>query len=415
MKSRIVILLAVMTMMAVPRHLQAQSKYGEDSARCVLNISLFREEVKKKNYEKAYPYWKAVLDSCPMSTKNVFVNGVPILEYKIKQAQAAKDTPLMEKYVQDLFDMLDLRRQCYPADEGYVLGQKGYYLTKFRLKTDYEEAYEDLRKAVALSTSATLTAQVLDTYFKVAEYYMKRKAVNGVMDTTIMINAYDEITEVLDDAVEVREEEFQKVMEKIFLLREQLDSQKIEQNFYDDRYGDLQQDSAKAFVKYNSFQKVANNIDIVFSKYANCEVLTEIYGKKLEQSKDEKLLRQVIKLFNKKECTNNPTYVTAVKEFHQISPTAQTAYYMGVISQKEGAYTEAMDYFNQALSMYQKQSDTIRTYLKIAEVLFGQKQYSAAREYAHKVLRMNPTNAEAYIFIGNLYALSGCNTEIPGA
>ena len=168
-------------------------------------------------------------------------------------------------------------------------------------------------------------------------------------------------------------------------------------------------------MKYNSFQKVANNIDIVFSKYANCEVLTEIYGKKLEQSKDEKLLRQVIKLFNKKECTNNPTYVTAVKEFHQISPTAQTAYYMGVISQKEGAYTEAMDYFNQALSMYQKQSDTIRTYLKIAEVLFGQKQYSAAREYAHKVLRMNPTNAEAYIFIGNLYALSGCSTEIPGA
>ena len=419
MKSKVVILLTGLFVTSLTFGVKAQSKYGVDSASCVVNISMFRDAVKKKNYEEAYPYWKAVLDSCPMSTKNVFVNGVAILDYKIKQAKQNKDSAAMLGYIQDVLDLLRMRIEYYPSDEGYCLGQIGCYLTKYRLKTDYEEAYEDLRKSVALSTPATLTAQVLDTYFKVSEYYMKQKAIESgmyVLDTNIIINAYDEITEVLDGVLDAREEEYQKVIEKIYILREQLDSQVIQMDYFEDRYGDLANDSAKAFVKYNSFQKVANNVDVGFSKYGTCEVLTDIYGKKLEQSKDEKTLRTIIKLFNKKGCTkDNQTYITAVREIHGIAPTAQTAYYMGVISFKDSEYELARNYFNEALEMYTRQSDSIRVYLMMGQVCLQQKQFSSARDYAHKVLRMSPLNAEAYLLIGDAYTYSGCNTDIPGA
>ena len=294
MKRKVVFVLAGLVIASFSYSAKAQSKYGEDSARCVVNVFMFREAVKKKNYEEAYPYWKAVLDSCPMSTKNVFINGATILEYKLKQARQAKDTDMINKYVQDMIDLFELRRKYYPADEGYCLGQIGVYQSMYRLQDEYVEAYNNLKQSVAMSTPATLTAKVLDTYFKVAEYYMKRTAIENkstTYDTNIVINAYDEITDVLDAAVEEREEEFQKVMEKIFLLREQLDSQVIQMDYYEDRYGDLAVDSAKAFTKYNSFMVVSNNIDNSFSKYGSCEVLTDIYGKKLEQSKDEKLLR----------------------------------------------------------------------------------------------------------------------------
>ena len=43
------------------------------------------------------------------------------------------------------------------------------------------------------------------------------------------------------------------------------------------------------------------------------------------------------------------------------------------------------------------------------------KQYSQARECAYKILKKNPTNGRAYILIGDLYAHSGCSTEVPGA
>ena len=67
----------------------AQSKYGKDSVACVQNLSLYRDDYSKKKYDDAYPNWKAVLDNCPMASKNTFVHGPVILEYKIKNAKAA--------------------------------------------------------------------------------------------------------------------------------------------------------------------------------------------------------------------------------------------------------------------------------------------------------------------------------------
>ena len=38
---------------------------GEDSIRCLTNISLFIPYAKVNNFQDAYPYWKIAYDECP--------------------------------------------------------------------------------------------------------------------------------------------------------------------------------------------------------------------------------------------------------------------------------------------------------------------------------------------------------------
>ncbi|MBO7624356.1 MAG: tetratricopeptide repeat protein [Bacteroidales bacterium] len=395
---------------------KAQSKYGADSAACVQNLSLYRDDYNKKKYDDAYPNWRSVVESCPKASKNTFVHGPVILEYKIKNAKAAKDTAAYNSFIQELIDLFELRAKCYPEDEGYCLGQIGFYTMKYR-GAQYEKAYEDLKKSVAMCGSSTPPA-VLNMYIQTAERYMKNKR----LDADVVLNAYDEITEVLDDVLDKSEQDFNSVMQQIYILREQLDSAnrgeidstEMNQAIFEVKYEDLQKDSVKTYKNYSNYTKVAHNIDVVVSKYATCDKLDTIYGKKLAQSSDERLLRQVIKLYNKKNCTS-PIYAKAIKELHKIAPTANTAYYMGAISLQNGSYSEAETYLKEALSLYEKESDIIKTYLMLGGTYRQMKQYSQARECAYKILKMNPTNGPAYILIGDLYAYSGCATDVPGA
>ena len=416
MKSNIQVLWLAGLLMLPVFGAKAQSKYGADSAACVQNLSLYRDDYNKKKYDDAYPNWRSVVESCPKASKNTFVHGPVILEYKIKNAKAAKDTAAYNSFIQELFDLFELRAKCYPEDEGYCLGQIGFYTMKYR-GAQYEKAYEDLKKSVAMCGSSTPPA-VLNMYIQTAERYMKNKR----LDADVVLNAYDEITEVLDDVLDKSEQDFNSVMQQIYILREQLDSAnrgeidttEMNQAIFEVKYEDLQKDSVKTYKNYSNYTKVAHNIDVVVSKYATCDKLDTIYGKKLAQSSDERLLRQVIKLYNKKNCTS-PIYAKAIKELHKIAPTANTAYYMGAISLQNGSYSEAETYLKEALSLYEKESDIIKTYLMLGGTYRQMKQYSQARECAYKILKMNPTNGPAYILIGDLYAYSGCATDVPGA
>ena len=56
------------------------------SDECKVNLSLFTEYAKVKNYADAYEPWMKVYTECPSASKNIYSLGVRILEWKIKQA-----------------------------------------------------------------------------------------------------------------------------------------------------------------------------------------------------------------------------------------------------------------------------------------------------------------------------------------
>ena len=258
-----------------------------------------------------------------MSTKNIFTNGPIILDYMIKKE---KDSLKKAAYIQELFDLYELRIKCYPSDEAYALGQIAVNTMQYRAY-EWEKAYETFNKAIELGKTET-SPQVLDVFFITAERYMNNKG----LTSEVTIDAYDKITDVLDSKLDESEIAFEKAMRKIYDLQEKLDSGQVSKDEYDALYEDCKVDSAKAARTFDLYQRVAKNMDIRFSKYAKCDDLITIYEKKLAQSKDERTLQQIIKFFVKENCTDNEIYDNAVEELHKIKPTARTALAMATIS-----------------------------------------------------------------------------------
>lgn len=54
--------------------------HGEDSVRCVTNLSLYRENVKSKHNDLALGYWRIVFDECPKSSKNIYLDGAKMYQ-----------------------------------------------------------------------------------------------------------------------------------------------------------------------------------------------------------------------------------------------------------------------------------------------------------------------------------------------
>lgn len=384
-------------------------KYGEDSIACLTNISLYREVYRQKNYQEAYPYWKAVVADCPMSTKYIFTEGPVILEALYKEE---KDSAQREQYLKELFDLFDLRIKCYPADEGYTLGRIGVYTANYR-KKEWKEAFEYLDKSIDLEWDKS-SPQVLDIYFKVAEVYMK----NDNLSTDFIMDAYEKVSEVMELMIDKAEMKLDTIMHQVYQLNEDLEEGIINAEEYQATYEGYRKDSTQYANELMQLKNVGNNLDIRFSQLANCDMLKKIYEEKIKTSKDERTLRQIVNFFKKQKCTDNDIYNVAVEELHKIKPTAKTAYDIGdVYYFKKKQYGEALNYYKEAAELYQKDADKIKSYIMQADCHNKLGQHAAAREAANKILRLNPNSGAAYILIGDayLYAVSSCNTDIPGA
>jgi tetratricopeptide (TPR) repeat protein len=288
----------------------------------------------------------------------------------------------------------------------------GVYTAKYR-KEEYKQAYDYLDKSIDLS-GKTSSPQVLDIYFKLAEVYM----INEDISTDFIMEAYDKVSGVMDLIIDDAELRLEEIMHKIYKLNEDLEQQVVDNEKYLADYEKLRKDSAQIANEFTQLKNVQNNMDFLFSKHAKCEMLVQIYGKKLETNKEERILRQIIKFFNKVKCADNDVYYSAVEELHKIRPEANTAYYMGKIYADKKQYTDALEYYKEAAETYIKESQRIDAYLMMTDCYIKLKQYSAAREIANKILRLNPNKGIAYILIGDAYmaSASSCgDVDVPGA
>ena len=402
----------LMTFIPLTKAQNLSKQFGEDSINCRINLSLYRESFKQNNFVEAYPQWKWVKDSCPMASKYIFTNGPVILDYLIKEEEG-KDSVKREEYIQELFDLFDLRIKCHPADEGYVLGRIGVYMMKYR-EPEYKKAREYMEKSIELENTES-SPQVLDLYFKATEIYKQREK----LDIEIMIDAYDKVTEVLDAMLDKAELDVEKIMRQIYNLQENLDSGRISKEDYEVTYADRAKDSVKFGNELKQLRTVSNNMNIRFLNHANCDVLVQVYTKKFETNRqDKRTLMQIIKIFPKVEkCTENNLFISAVEELYKQSPTANLAYFMGNTKYNKKEYRDAITYLEQAVEMFEKESEKIKMYMLMAECYRQLNQYSAARETAYKVLQLNPHSGSVYVFVGIMYmsTASSCGTEVPGA
>src|SRR5690606_14176367 len=102
-------------------------KYGEDSVKCVQNLSLYRDYYKQKMYDDAYKFWRIAYTICPAASEQMYLDGGNLIEYKMKKAESDE---AKKAYLDTLLEVYD-KRIVYFGKEGYILGRKGTDMLRY--------------------------------------------------------------------------------------------------------------------------------------------------------------------------------------------------------------------------------------------------------------------------------------------
>ena len=117
---------------------------------CLMNISLFNESVKNKQYADAYNPWWSVYTTCPNANKVIYTKGLDVVEYMYSQAT---DPAEKDRFRNLALELCDKRIKYFGDDprypKAYILGQKGVeYCKYFPEDETKEKAYPWLKESV---------------------------------------------------------------------------------------------------------------------------------------------------------------------------------------------------------------------------------------------------------------------------
>lgn len=351
------------------------SKYGKDSATCVMNLSLYREFYKQWKSSKyknsaindAIVSWRKAYASCPRASQNIYVDGIKMLKYHIK---VSKDDAEKNAYVDTMLMVYDARIKYFPikhksdkSQVGELLGRKGVDLYKQR-PSAYVQAYEILKRSLDLEKE-NAKGPVCVYYFRASA----KMAQKGDADTANVVDDYDMIMDIVDANI------------KKYTVKEK--SKQI-----------------------SEWQNIKGNIENTFEPFANCTDLVRIYQKKYDQSpNDVDLLKKITKILDKKKCHESPLYFEAVVALHHAGASPESAYLIGKMLINQERFKEAIPYMEEATKMEDlDKADDAFVYL--AKTYRALNRLPESRKNALKAVELNPSWGEPYAFIGDLYAMS---------
>lgn len=369
------VLIVVLTATATISNAQSsvnESKYGKDSATCVQNLSLYGDYYKQwtnSDYKSddlantSYKYWIYCLTQCPLASQNVYTRGVKLVEYKI---ESCKDSIKKDHYVDTLMLVYDQRIKYFGDNPkfpvGYLKGRQAIDLFQHR-KTESKQYYPLFKESYDLMLNET-EPTVLYMYFVATIQYFK----DNNCDLDLVFETYMKVNDALQYNINSKSEE-----------------------------------NADPYVK------TLAKLEPIMLQIATCDKLITVFEPKFDANpKDTNLARNLVRLFEMRKCTKENLYYKALQQVHKIAPNAQSAYSMGRMSVERKLYDEARAYLIEAVSLYPDSltDNKADTYLLLADVYNKLDQLSKSREAAREVLKLRPSDAFAYLIIGELYVKS---------
>ena len=329
---------------------------------CMVNLSLFHESVKNKQYDEAYGFWLPVYQSRPDLNKAIYTDGTEILGHRYQQATDENVRKALRDSIMQLHDdrikYFDEAR--YP--DAYVLGVKAMdYLTYFQEDELALPAYGWMKESVtALGAKAQIT--------------VLRKFVE------LSYNIYKSNTEQYGDQ---------------FLADYQLASAALEQIVAAGGKNAEHATSQKAYV------------DRLYaaSGAADCDQMDQMYASVVaESANDIEKLGSIMKLYRRLGCTESDVYFTAAEHAHKLQPTSESAAGCAQMCIKKGDLNGALEYYKQALSMVTNDEDKADYLYRVANVYVLLKNYQQGAAYAQQSLDVNPEDGRCYLLMGFCYA-----------
>ena len=361
---------------------------AQSAADCPANLSIFAEFAKVKNYDSAYTPWLEVKTHCPELNEATYIYGERILGHKIKNEEDNTE------YISILNSLYDDWLTYFPNDRAGK-SQRGKILAaKAQSMLEYETApladiYAIFDDAFTSNTESFTNPKALYNYFKTLYTMYKNGDENVTMDA--LFSKYEDVSEKFAIENQKLSRTFDRILKKED-AGESLTSR-------DKRSKRIAEINSRANSTYS------NNLDAIISQEASCDNLIPLYRSNFDENKtDEKWLKRAASRMDAKECSDDPLFVELVEALHSLSPSADSAYYLGILKDKAGNTTEAIAFYEESLTLESDAYRKAEILYKIAAKLKKRGLKSQARKYANQALANKPSMGKAYILIAGLYA-----------
>jgi len=374
--------------------------FSQSNENCLSNLSIFAEYAKVKNYDTAYEPWIKVRRECPNINSALYIFGERILKDFIKKSSSTSD---QNEYKEDLLKLYDEWLKYFPKNKrgsnqlGKILAIKAQSMIDYKLANN-QDIYKVFDKAFKEDSSSFNSPKGLYNYFKI--YYNLYKEQNSSVTLESLFDKYEELTEKF-------EFEMNTYTSKLDLLL------KKEEN--NDPFSARETRNKKVYeVNMIACSTYLKNLNTIIAKESTCENLIPLYKKNFDKFKfDSVWLNRAASRMDSKDCSDDSFFVKLVEALHELNPSANSAYYLGLLNDKKGDTKTAIKYYTESISLESNKLKKAKTLYKIAIKFKKSRQYSKSRSYAYKALSFQASLGSAHLLIANLYAASAnkCGTS----
>lgn len=340
--------------------------HGQDSLRCIENLSLFVPYAKEGSFNDALLPWEEAYNECPASNRNIYIHGVKIVGWQIdNEADAAKKQVLIDKLMKVYDDYMTYfgHRPDFPTPK--IKEKKALeYMTRMGGKADLKLVYTWLGESMAELQDKT-NPQAIYYYFQAANSLYQ----SDVLTKDQFIQEYLDMTKLMETMLTTAAASMQGYIKQIQPV--------VVQTFTN-------------------------------SGAADCATLQEVFAPKVEENKEDiAYLKETLALFRKLKCQEEEAYFAASNYAHQIEPTSESAAGMAKQSLKKENHKDAITYFLQAAELATDSVDQAEFLFNVAALYTQGNSFANARKYALQSTKLNPAKGAPYVLIARLYAGSG--------
>jgi tetratricopeptide (TPR) repeat protein len=359
MKAKILALAIGWMAMAGGLMAQATDKMGSDPNACAKYQSLYVEFFKQGNYKDAMPWWKLAMQTCPRSSKNLYLHGVKMFEDKIEKETDPKKQSVL---VDSLLWVYDTRIVYFGDDarspKGYILGLKATAMQKYR-KEDYQKGYKILGESITLMGSQSSAVVVL-TYMQASQQLFR----DGIIDAEKVLSDYETVMDIAEANLKLNPDD-------------------------------------------ENFKVTKDQVEVYFtnSGAATCEALIKLFTAKFAALKDDtEWLKKVTKQLKKAGCTDSKIFSESAEALFNLEPTAEAAHNIAFIFLRREESEKAADYLQKAIDIGQKSEELADMYYELGSLNYSRfKNYQKARSLFLKAIEARPNWGKPYMLIGQVY------------
>lgn len=377
MKIRLTKLTIILFLLTGITTVLAQDKYGTNPETCKMNLSLFHESVKAKNFSDATKPWKACYTECPKASKHIYTDGLKIAKNLIKNGDNSGVALVNEIYAK--------RIENFPTNLGKVYSDWAKFLISQKATDD--EIYEKLNLAFEADPSGMSGKNIFRFFQYVTDKY-KDTNVQRIFDTM------DDVNDAVEKKMNKYTDEYSALSKKIE-NEEALNSKekrRVKSKFYE--------------INLNGLGKIEGGLNSMVDDLMTCDRLIPLYKTNYESNKaNAKWLKRATIKLKSKGCDNDPLFVTIIESWAKEEQSVEVYKYLESQYRKQGRIADA-EALGQKIFNMGTPLDKAKFVYSQANDLYSAGKYGQARKKAREAVGYQSSYGKAYLLIARMYAKS---------